>query len=118
MSTTPEARTRDHDAQFGRARDGVAVLSADWRIRYANASLLEILDLLGGRGGVQTFWDALPGWEETEEAAELRRSMQSRTHARFRIDRARGGGHAWEVTVEPLDSGELQVRLRNVTAQA
>ncbi|HEU0300717.1 MAG TPA: ATP-binding protein [Longimicrobium sp.] len=117
MSTTPEARHREHDAQFGRARDGVAVLSRDWRIRYANASLLEILDLLGGLGGVETFWDALPGWEHTEEAAELRRAMQSRAFVRFRIDRSRGGGHAWEVTAEPLDSGELQLRLRNVTAQ-
>ena len=118
MSTIPEARNRDHDAQFGRARDGVAVLSRDWRIRYANASLLEILNLLGGRGGVETFWDAIPGWDQAPEAAELRRAMDARAYVRFRIDRRRGGGHVWEVTAEPLDSGELQVRLRNVTAQA
>jgi PAS domain S-box-containing protein len=118
VSPTPEARNREHDAQFGRARDGVAVLSRDWRIRYANASLLEILNLLGGRGGVETFWDAIPGWDQAPEAAELRRAMQSRAHVAFRIDRARGGGHVWEVTAEPLDTGELRVSLRNVTAQA
>jgi signal transduction histidine kinase len=118
VSPTPEARTRDHEALFGRARDGVAVLGPDWRIRYANASLLEILDLLGGRGGVSTFWDALPRWEHTPEADLLRQAMQARTTATFRVERDRGGGYVWEVTAEPADGGDLRVRLRNVTARA
>jgi signal transduction histidine kinase/PAS domain-containing protein len=117
VNPTPETRTHDHEALFGRARDGVAVLSPDWRIRYANASLLEILDLMGGRGGVSTFWDALPDWAGTPEADELRRAMKSRVGVRFRIDRDRGGGRVWEVTAEPGDGGELHVRLRNVTAR-
>ena len=118
MNSTSEARIRDHDALFGRARDGVAVLDPDWRIRYANASLLEILDLIGGRGGVSTFWDAVPGWEHAPEADVLRHAMVSRTAAGFRIERERGGGHVWEVTAEPADGGDLRVRLRNVTARA
>jgi signal transduction histidine kinase/PAS domain-containing protein len=118
VNPTPEVRTRDHDALFGRARDGVAVLGRDWRIRYANASLLEILDLLGGRGGVSTFWDALPRWEHTAEADLLRHAMQTQTSAQFRVERERGGGYVWEVTAEPVDGGELRVRLRNVTARA
>jgi signal transduction histidine kinase/PAS domain-containing protein len=118
VKTTPEARTRDHDALFGHARDGVAVLGRDWRIRYANASLLEILDLLGGRGGVNTFWDAVPGWEHTPEADVLRRAMDTRAAATVRVERERGGGYVWEVTAEPVDGGELRVRLRNVTARA
>ena len=118
VNTTPEARARDHDALFGRARDGVAVLSRDWRIRYANASLLEILDLLGGRGKVDTFWDAVPGWEQTPEADILRQAMQTRAAATIRVERDRGGGYVWEVTAEPVDGGDLRVRLRNVTARA
>jgi signal transduction histidine kinase/PAS domain-containing protein len=118
VSPTPEARTREHDALFGRARDGVAVLSPDWRIRYANASLLEILDLLGGRAGVSTFWDALPQWEHTAEAELLRDAMRARSAVTFRVERERGGGYVWEVTAEPVDGGDLRVRLRNVTARA
>jgi signal transduction histidine kinase/PAS domain-containing protein len=118
VSPTPEARSRDHDAQFGRARDGVAVLSPEWRFLYANASMLEILNLLGGREGVETFWDAIPGWDQVPEAGEVRRAMQSRTPILFRFDRRPEVPHVWEVAAEPLDSGDLRVRLRNVTAQA
>jgi len=118
VTTTPEARARDHDALFGHARDGVAVLGRDWRIRYANASLLEILDLLGGRGGVDTFWDAVPEWEHTPEADALRQAMDTRAAVTVRVERERGGGYVWEVTAEPVDGGELRVRLRNVTARA
>ena len=118
VNPTPEVRTREHDALFGRARDGVAVLGRDWQIRYANASLLEILDLLGGRGGVSTFWDAVPDWEHTAEADLLRHAMETQTSTRFRVERERGGGYVWEVTAEPADGGDLRVRLRNVTARA
>ncbi|WP_420128405.1 ATP-binding protein [Longimicrobium sp.] len=118
MSPTSEARNRDHDAQFGRARDGVAVLSPDWRFLYANASLLEILDLLGGRQGVETFWDAIPGWGQVPEADEVRRAMDTRVPIVFRFDRRPEVPHVWEVAAEPMDSGDLRVRLRNVTAQA
>jgi signal transduction histidine kinase/PAS domain-containing protein len=118
VSPTPEARAHDHEVLFGRARDGVAVLSRDWRIRYANASLLEILDLLGGRGGVDTFWDAVPGWEHTPEADLLRQAMATRASVTVRVERDRGGGYVWEVTAEPVDGGDLRVRLRNVTARA
>jgi signal transduction histidine kinase/PAS domain-containing protein len=118
VSPTPEARARDLEALFGRARDGVAVLGRDWRIRYANASLLEILDLLGGRGGVDTFWDALPGWEHTPEADLLRQAMQTRVSATVRVERDRGGGYVWDVTADPVDGGDLRVRLRNATARA
>ena len=111
VNTTHEARARGHDALFGHAREGVAVLGRDWRIRYANASLLEILDLLGGRGGVETFWDAVPEWERSPEADVLRRAMETRAPATFRVDRERGGGFVWEVAVEPADGGELRVRL-------
>jgi PAS domain S-box-containing protein len=118
VSPTPEARTREHDAQFGRARDGVAVLSPEWRFQYANASLLEILNLLGGREGVETFWDAIPGWDQVPEAGELRRAMRERVPILFRFDRRPKVPHVWEVAAEPLESGDLRVRLRNVTAQA
>ncbi|HEX5868829.1 MAG TPA: PAS domain-containing protein, partial [Longimicrobium sp.] len=118
MSPTPEARNRDHDAQFGRARDGIAVLSPDWRFLYANASLLEILNLLGGRQGVETFWDAIPGWADVPEAGEVRRAMETRVPVIFRFDRRPEVPHVWEVAAEPLEAGDLRVRLRNVTAQA
>ncbi|MBB4637159.1 ATP-binding protein [Longimicrobium terrae] len=103
-------------AQYDRARDGVCVLSTDWRVRYANVSLLEILDLLGGSPDADRFWDLLPGWENTAEAEHLRAAMDG-TPATFRVGRERGGGFVWEVAAEPLGSGELRVRLRNVTAQ-
>jgi PAS domain S-box-containing protein len=117
VSPTPEARHRENDAQFGHARDGVAVLSRDWRFRYANASLLEILNLMGGRDGVETFWDAIPGWDQVPEADRLRGAMDSRTPITFRFDRRPQVPHVWEVAAEPLDSGDLRVRLRNVTSQ-
>ncbi|HEV3049043.1 MAG TPA: PAS domain-containing protein, partial [Longimicrobium sp.] len=115
MSPTPEVR--QHDAQFGHARDGVAVLSPDWRFLYANASLLEILNLMGGREGVETFWDAIPGWDQVPEADEMRRAMQAGTPVSFRFDRRPQVPHVWEVLAEPLESGDMRVRLRNVTAQ-
>jgi PAS domain S-box-containing protein len=115
VSPTPEAR--QHDAQFGHARDGVAVLSPDWRFLYANASLLEILDLMGGREGVETFWDAIPGWDQVPEADQMRQAMQARTPISFRFDRRPQVPHVWEVHAEPLESGDMRVRLRNVTAQ-
>ena len=118
MSPTPEARNRDHDAQFGRVRDGIVVLSPDWRFLYANASLLEILNLLGGREGVETFWDAIPGWDQVPEANELRRAMRDRVPILFRFDRRPRVPHVWEVAAEPLEGGDIRVRLRNVTAQA
>ncbi|HEX6037777.1 GAF domain-containing protein, partial [Longimicrobium sp.] len=118
MNPTSEVPTREHEALFGRARDGVAVLDGAWRIRYANASLLEILDLLGGRGAVSTFWDALPEWEHTPEADVLREAMRTRTAATLRVERERGGGYVWELTAEPVDGGDLRVRLRNATARA
>jgi signal transduction histidine kinase len=117
VSFTPSRRT-DHEASFGAARDGVAVLAPDWRIRYMNASMLEILRLIGRGAGVETLWDALPGWEHTDAAGHLRGAMASRAGVCFRVDGERGRGRAWEVQAEPLDGGELRVRVRNVTAQA
>ncbi len=117
MSPTPEARIHAHEAQFGRARDGVAVLSPDWRFRYANASLLEILNLMGGRDGVDTFWDAIPGWDQVPEADQIRRAMASGTPLTLRFDRRPQVPHVWEVATEPLQGGDMRLRLRNVTAQ-
>ncbi|HEX8392258.1 MAG TPA: ATP-binding protein [Longimicrobium sp.] len=117
MNTIRPSGKPEPDALYDRARDGVCVLSRDWRIRYANVSLLEILDLLGGSPGRDRFWDLLPGWESSAEAEHLRRAMTQGVPATFRVDRERGGGYVWEVAAEPLGSGELRVRLRNVTAQ-
>jgi PAS domain S-box-containing protein len=44
--------------------------------------------------------------------------MQARVPIVFRFDRRPRVPHVWEVAAEPLDSGDLRVRLRNVTAQA
>src|SRR4051812_14280336 len=118
VSTTSAIPQQEHDASFGGARDGVAVPSPDWRIRYMNASMLEILRLIGREADVATLWDALPDWRETDEAGTLRESMRSRAAVCFRVDGDRGRGRVWEVQADPLDSGELRVRLRNVTAQA
>ncbi|HYH83425.1 MAG TPA: ATP-binding protein [Longimicrobium sp.] len=107
------------DDRFGGTREGVAVLGPDWRIRYMNASMLEILRLIGdGAGAVETLWDALPGWERSEYADQLRHAMETGAGICFRVDGERGRGRVWEVHAEPLDSGDLRVRLRNVTAQA
>ncbi|HEX2202671.1 MAG TPA: PAS domain-containing protein, partial [Longimicrobium sp.] len=118
MTPTPEACRSDDHARFGEARDGVCVLAPDWRIRYMNASMLEILRLLGREEKVETLWDALPAWEHTPEADGLREAMASPEPRTFRVDGDRGRGRVWEVSTEPLASGELRVRLRNVTAQA
>jgi PAS domain S-box-containing protein len=118
VTHTTENHTQDPETLFDRARDGVAVLTPGWRIRYANASLLEILGLIGGSPSVERLWDALPGWEHTPEADLLRDSMERRTPAAFRIGRDRGGGRAWDVTTQPLPDGDLRVRLHNVTADA
>ena len=116
VSPTPEARRLE--TEFGAARDGVCVVDARWRIRYANASLLEILRLIGRGGQVETLWEALPEWEGSPEADRLREAMAAGTAVTFRVDGSHGGGRVWEVTAEPLETGELRVRLRNVTAQA
>ncbi|HEX8695013.1 MAG TPA: ATP-binding protein [Longimicrobium sp.] len=118
MSPSAQAPAREHDARFGATRDGVCVLSPDWRIRYMNASMLEILRLIGREEGIQTLWDALPGWERTPAADRLREAMESDRPQRFRVDGERGAGRVWEVEAEPLETGELRVRLRNVTAEA
>ncbi|HEX6751551.1 MAG TPA: ATP-binding protein [Longimicrobium sp.] len=118
MTPSPQARRTEHDASFGTARDGVAVLAPNWRIRYMNASMLEILRLIGRGGEVATLWDALPKWEHTPAADTLRQAMQSGAPVVFRVDGERGRGRVWEVQAEPLSSGELRVRVRNVTAQA
>jgi PAS domain S-box-containing protein len=117
---TPSQTDRhpEHDSLYGRARDGVAVLAPDWRIRYANASLLEILGLIGRPDAVERLWDALPGWEATPEAAALRRAMDERERVGFRVGRGRGAGRVWDVEAEPLADGGLRVRLHNATAQA
>jgi signal transduction histidine kinase/PAS domain-containing protein len=109
----------EHESLYGRARDGVAVLAQrDWRIHYANASLLEILGLIGRPEATNTLWEALPDWADTEEAAHLRRAMEERTRVTFRVGRERGGGWVWEVTADPLPNGDLRVRLHNATAAA
>jgi PAS domain S-box-containing protein len=114
---TPEAR-RDHEARYGTVREGVCVLAPDWRFRYANASLLEILDLLGKREGVTSLWEALPEWEGTPEADSLRRAMADRAAVCFRVARERGAGREWEVEAEPLAGGDLRVFVRNASARA
>ncbi|HET7460439.1 MAG TPA: ATP-binding protein [Longimicrobium sp.] len=119
MTSAPDRRTSPHEARFGAAREGVAVLGQDWSIRYMNASMLEILRLIGpGAERVETLWDALPGWSDSEPAGQLRHAMDSGAAVCFRVDGERGRGRVWEVEAEPLESGELRVRLRNVTAQA
>ncbi|MFL5538655.1 MAG: PAS domain-containing protein, partial [Longimicrobiaceae bacterium] len=119
MTPAPDRRTSPHDDRFGAAREGVAVLGPDWSIRYMNASMLEILRLIGrGAEKVETLWDALPGWSDSEPAGQLRHAMDSGAAVCFRVDGERGRGRVWEVEAEPLPSGELRVRVRNVTAQA
>ncbi|HSU14074.1 ATP-binding protein [Longimicrobium sp.] len=118
MTPSPEARRGEHEASFGGARDGIAVLSPSWRIRYMNASMLDILRLIGREDRVATLWDALPGWEHSDAAGTLRHAMETGAAVCFRVDGERGRGRVWEVEAEPLQSGELRVRVRNVTAQA
>lgn len=115
---TPDLARSDHEASFAAARDGVAVLGPEWQIRYMNASMLEILRLLGGGEGVRTLWDALPGWERSDAAGSLRLSMESQRPVCFRVDGENGRGRVWEVEAEPLANGDLRVRVHNVTEQA
>lgn len=118
MAPTYEARRSEHDASFGSARDGVAVLSREWRIRYMNASMLEILRLIGRGSDVETLWDALPRWEHSHAADTLRHAMRTGAAVCFRVDGERGGGRVWEVQADPLESGDLRLRVHNVTLQA
>jgi signal transduction histidine kinase/PAS domain-containing protein len=113
-----EARHREHEARYGAAREGVCVLAPDWRFRYANASLLEILHLIGQREGVTTLWEALPGWRGSPEAVALERAMEERAAVCFRVGGERGAGRSWEVEAEPLSSGDLRVHVRNATVKA
>ena len=110
-----EARHRDHEARYGAAREGVCVLAPDWRFRYVNASLLEILHLLGRREGVSSLWEALPGWRGTPEAEALERAMEERAAVCFRVAGARGAGRTWEVEADPLPTGDLRVHVRHAT---
>ncbi len=110
-----EARHRDHEARYGAAREGVCVLAPDWRFRYVNASLLEILHLLGQREGVSSLWEALPGWRGTPEAEALERAMEDRAAVCFRVAGARGAGRTWEVEADPLPTGDLRVHVRHAT---
>ncbi|MBV9110944.1 MAG: PAS domain-containing protein, partial [Gemmatimonadetes bacterium] len=116
--TTADPRRNEHEASFGATRDGVAVISRGWRIRYMNASMLEILRLIGRGEEITTLWDALPGWEASEAADSLRHAMETGAGVCFRVGGEQGRGRVWEVEAEPLDGGELRVRVRNVTAQA
>jgi signal transduction histidine kinase/PAS domain-containing protein len=118
VSPTPPHLSRELHARFGAARDGVAVLTSEWRIRYMNASMLEILELIGRGAEVGTLWDVIPAWEHSEAADSLRQCMATRAACCFRVERDPGRGRVWEVHAEPLDAGELRVRVRNVTAQA
>jgi PAS domain S-box-containing protein len=113
---THEAR-RENEVRFGAVREGVCVLAPDWRFRYANASLLEILDLLGSREGVTSLWEAIPQWRDTPEAESLQRAMNERAAVCFRVTADRGAGREWEVEAEPLATGDLRVFVRNATAR-
>ncbi len=113
---TPDARRHDHERRYDAAREGVCVLAPDWRFRYVNASLLEILELLGEREGVATLWDALPGWRGSREADALERAMRERAGVCFHVDGERGRGRLWEVEAEPLPTGELRVHVRRAAA--
>jgi signal transduction histidine kinase len=118
VTPTPDARRSEHEASFGGARDGIAVVAPSWRIRYMNASMLDILRLIGRGEEVTTLWDALPGWEGSDEAGVLRHAMESGAAVCFRVDGERGRGRVWEVEAEPLATGEMRIRVRNVTVQA
>jgi PAS domain-containing protein len=118
VGSTPDARRSEHEARFGASREGVAVLSPEWRIRYMNASMLEILRLIGRGAAVETLWDALPGWEHSDPADTLRHAMATGAAVCFRVDGERGRGRVWEVQADPLESGDLRLRVRNVTVQA
>jgi signal transduction histidine kinase/PAS domain-containing protein len=117
VSADPPAAAGEHETLFGEARDGVAVLSPAWRIRYANASLLEILGLIGHPATVERLWDALPEWEGTPEGGRLREAMEERVPVSFRVGGTLGRGRVWEVSAEPLSDGDLRLRLHNATAR-
>ncbi|MDB4951444.1 MAG: adenylate cyclase [Gemmatimonadetes bacterium] len=105
----------DPHSAFGHLRDGICIVAPDWRIRYANASLLEVLHLIGRDRPVERVWDVLP--EADERAEVLRRAMRDRVAGSFRVPEP-GGSHVLQFDAEPLPGGELRVRCRNVTADA
>jgi signal transduction histidine kinase/PAS domain-containing protein len=105
----------DAHSALGSLRDGVCIVAPDWRIRYANASLLEILHLVGQDRPVERVWDVLP--EGSGQAALLRAAMQTREPVSFRLP-GPGGAHVLQFEVEPDGGGDLRVRCRNVTGQA
>ncbi|HET6230355.1 MAG TPA: GAF domain-containing protein, partial [Longimicrobiaceae bacterium] len=103
------------DAAFGHLRDGVCLVAPDGGVRYANASFLEILELVGHEGPVEHIWDVLPGDGGGPDAELLRHSLEDRVPVCFRTDA--GGSRVWQVEVEPAGRGDMRVRLRNVTAE-
>ncbi|HYW07534.1 MAG TPA: PAS domain-containing protein, partial [Longimicrobium sp.] len=113
---TPALDPASHEARHGAARDGVCVVGPEWRIGYANASWWEILRLFG-RGEVRAgFWDALPGWRESDGGKALMAAMERGESAGFTVPRARGGGRVWNVTADPAPGGGLVILLHNATA--
>jgi PAS domain S-box-containing protein len=116
VSAKPAA-VPDLDALFGAARDGVAIVTRDGSIRYANSSLGEIVGLIGATVQGPRLWDALPGWDRAEAVAPLRDALRERHAIRFRVGGELGRGRVWEVSAEPRDDGDLLVRLHNATAR-
>jgi signal transduction histidine kinase/PAS domain-containing protein len=105
----------DPHSAFGHLRDGVCIVAPDWRIRYANASLLEVLHLIGRDQPVARVWDVLP--PASAEAGLLRDAMERRVPASFRL-REPEGAHVLQFDAEPLPGGDLRIRCRNVSSDA
>ncbi|HET6763597.1 MAG TPA: PAS domain-containing protein, partial [Longimicrobiaceae bacterium] len=111
---TPQQPTEPHPPSTT-ARDGMCIVQPDWRIRYANASMLQVLQLIGHDREVERVWDLLP--PTGRRADLLRRSMDERVPVTFRVP-SPGGDHVLQFDAEPQPGGELRLRCRNVTSQA
>ena len=81
----------DAQAAMDALGDGVAVVDAEWRLRYMNASWERILGVQRAAGLGQDFWALYPGFTVEPGAAMIRTSLADGATRRFDLETDVGG---------------------------
>jgi PAS domain S-box-containing protein len=97
---------------------GLAVVTPDWRIVYANAAWSGALGVDDGVVG-RTLWEAFPGFADMPQAELVRATMVDGAPRDYRIVYANAAVRGtFDVRVRRTAAGALVVRVRNATVQA
>jgi len=85
-STRSERRTADH---FERISDAFCEVDDDWRVRYLNDRVVDLIDLDADEVVGERLWDAFPGTAASDAEATLREAAETGEPVRFeeRVDR-------------------------------